>query len=52
VKKYIEENDIKIFSLEINDKYDNTYLLALFAYYFDIDTSVIKDCLSEIFARK
>ena len=52
VKKYIEENDIKIFSLEINDKYDNTYLLALFAYYFDIDTLVIKDCLSEIFTRK
>ncbi len=52
IKNIIEEKNIQILSFEINDAYDNTYLLALFAYYFDIDTSVIEICLSEIFARK
>ncbi len=51
-KKYIEENNISVISLEINDKYDNTYLLALFSYYFGIETEIIKECLWEIFARK
>ncbi|MGE4444478.1 MAG: 2-oxoacid:acceptor oxidoreductase family protein [Candidatus Altimarinota bacterium] len=51
-KKYIEENNISVISLEINDKYDNTYLLALFSYYFGIETEIIKECLGEIFARK
>lgn len=52
IKNIIEEKKIQILSFEINDAYDNTYLLALFAYYFDIDTSVIEKCLSEIFTRK
>ena len=40
VKSIIEKNNIKLLTLEINDKYDNTYLLALFAYYFSIDTDI------------
>lgn len=51
-RQYIEENNISLLSLEINDKYDNTYLLALFSYYFGIETEIIKECLWEIFARK
>lgn len=52
IKNIIEEKNIDIISIEIQDAYDNTYLLALFAYYFDIDISVIITGLSEIFARK
>lgn len=48
----IQQKNIQFFSLDINDKYDNTYLLALFAYYFSIDTEIVKECLWEIFARK
>jgi len=51
-KKFIEKNNIKLITLEINDKYDNTYLLALFAYYFSIDKEIIKESLSEIFSKK
>lgn len=52
IQKIIEEKNIDIISIEIQDAYDNTYLLALFVYYFDIDISVIITGLSEIFARK
>lgn len=52
LKNYIQKNNIKLITLEINDKYDNTYLLALFSYYFSIDVEVIKESLGEIFAKK
>ncbi len=51
-KTFIEKNDIKLITLEINDKYDNTYLLALFSYYFSLDTEIVKESISEIFAKK
>ncbi len=51
-KKNIWDKKIQIISLEISDKYDNTYLLALFSYYFGIDIWVVKSSLTEIFAKK
>lgn len=51
-KDYIVKNDIKFITSEINDKYDNTYLLALFAYFFWIEIEIVKQSLAEIFARK
>lgn len=51
-KNIIKKNNLTIISLEINDKYDNTYLLALFAYYFDIDKEIIIQWLKEIFQKK
>lgn len=52
IKTIIEKNNFKIISLEITDKYDNTYLLALFAYYLKIDTKIIEMSLEEIFSKK
>lgn len=52
IKTLISKNNLKIISLAITDKYDNIYLLALFAYYFHIDTQVIELSLEEIFAKK
>lgn len=52
IKNIINEKNIKIISLEINDKYDNTYLLALLSYYFSIDREIIKESLQEIFGKK
>lgn len=52
IKTLISKNNLKIISLAITDKYDNIYLLALFAYYFHIDTQVIELSLEEIFTKK
>lgn len=52
IKNDIKEKNIKIISLEINDKYDNTYLLALLSYYFSIDIEIVKESLKEIFSKK
>lgn len=51
-KNFINKNNIKIISLDISDKYDNIYLLALFVYYFSIDIYIIKEALLDIFSRK
>ncbi|MDD5770535.1 MAG: hypothetical protein PHE25_06195, partial [Candidatus Gracilibacteria bacterium] len=51
-KTFIAENNIKIIYLDINDKYENPYLLGLFASYFDIKNEAIHHALKEIFGRK
>lgn len=48
----LQEKNIKIFDLEINDKYDNTYLLALTCYYLNIDFSFLDEAIKEIFIKK
>ncbi len=50
--RLIEERNIELITLEINDKYDNTYLLALFAHYFSLPHEVIHEGIAAIFARK
>lgn len=52
VQNIIKEKNINIISLEINDTYDNIYLLALLSYYFSLDTYIVKESISEIFAKK
>jgi hypothetical protein len=52
IKNYIEKSKIRFITLEINSKYDNIYLLALFAYFFDINSKIVKESLAEIFSRK
>jgi Pyruvate/2-oxoacid:ferredoxin oxidoreductase gamma subunit len=39
----IEEKRINLITLEINDKYDNTYLLALFAFHFSLPQEVVNE---------
>jgi len=51
-KEIISINQLKIISLDISDKYENTYLLWLFAKYFDIEANVIYHSLKEVFGKK
>ena len=41
-----------ILSMEINDKYDNTYLLWIYALYLNLDIEIILDKIWNVFARK
>jgi len=51
-KDFLSSKNIKIISLNINDKYDNTYLLRAFCKYFSIDKNFVIDALKEIFEKK
>lgn len=59
-KKWLEKlNDKKvnlskfnILDLEINDKYDNTYLLWIYALYLNLDINIITDKIANVFAKK
>lgn len=52
IKNQIKEKNIKIYSKEINDKYDNTYLLAMLSFYLNIDFEIIDKSLNKVFAKK
>ena len=41
-----------VLDLEISDKYDNTYLLAILAKYLNIDLDIILEKIENVFARK
>ncbi len=59
-KKWIEKleskgvslDSLNILDLEINDKYDNTYLLGILAKYLNLDLDIMLDKLAHVFARK
>ncbi len=59
-KKYIEKletkwislSDFIVLDLEINDKYDNTYLLWVYALYLNLDLDIILNKIEKVFSRK
>ena len=51
-KNELIQKNIKFFDLEINDKYDNTYLLALACKYLWVWFDVLDDKIKEIFLKK
>ncbi|NDK09363.1 hypothetical protein GW846_01140 [Candidatus Gracilibacteria bacterium] len=51
-KKDISLTGFQILPLEIDAKYDNTYLISLLAKLFSLDEEIIKSKIQKIFARK
>lgn len=59
-KKWIEKLKVKwidfswynILELDVNDKYDNTYLLWIYALYLNLDLNIILEKVEEIFNKK
>ena len=52
LKNELVQKNIKFFDLEINDKYDNTYLLPLACKYLWVWFDVLDDKIKEIFLKK
>ncbi len=56
VKKLAEKNidlsSFNILDLEINDKYDNTYLLWIYSLYLNLDLNIILNKIEKVFTRK
>lgn len=50
--KDISLSDFNILDLEITDKYDNTYLLWIYALYLNIDVNIILEKIENVFSRK
>ncbi len=50
--KDISLDDFNILDLEIDDKYDNTYLLWIYALYLNLDINIILEKIEKVFARK
>lgn len=50
--KGIDLSDYNVLDLEINDKYDNTYLLWIYAEYLNLDINIILEKVAKVFARK
>ena len=50
--KNISLSDYNILDLEINDKYDNTYLLWIYALYLNLDINIILEKIEKVFSRK
>jgi len=53
--KKIEDVDLsayKILSLDIKDKYDNTYLIWILSKYLNLDLDIILDKIEKVFSRK
>lgn len=56
-KKWVEKIDAdlskyQVLDLEISDKYDNTYLLGIYALFLNLDLNIILDKIEDVFARK
>lgn len=51
-KDFINSKNIELISLDISDKYDNTYLLRAFCKYFSIDKDIVINALKEVFEKK
>lgn len=45
-------SEYNILDLEITDKYDNTYLLAIYALYLNLDLNIILEKVETVFAKK
>jgi len=52
VIKELEKKQVKIFDIEINDKYDNTYLLWVLTKLLNIPFEIIEKKLERAFAKK
>lgn len=52
LKNKIDNKKLKIISIDIDDKYDNTYLLWAFCKYFWIDDNIVIESLKEVFEKK
>lgn len=50
--KWIDLSSYNILDLEISDKYDNTYLLWIYALYLNLDINIILEKIQKVFARK
>ncbi|MDD2871433.1 MAG: 2-oxoacid:acceptor oxidoreductase family protein [Candidatus Gracilibacteria bacterium] len=50
--KGIDLSDFNILDLEISDKYDNTYLLGIYALYLNLDIDIITENIKKVFAKK
>lgn len=51
-KQEISLEDFQLLPLEIDAKYDNTYLISLLAKLFSLDSKIIESKISKIFSRK
>jgi hypothetical protein len=45
-------DNFNIFSLDIDDKYDNTYLLGIYAKYLNLDLEILLKKVEEILSKK
>lgn len=53
LKKITEDlSEYQVLDLEISDKYDNTYLLWIYALFLNIDLEIILEKIEEVFAKK
>jgi len=50
--KWISLDKYNILDLEITDKYDNTYLLWIYAKYLNLDMDIILNKIEKVFSRK
>ena len=50
--KDISLSDFNVLDLDITDKYDNTYLLWIYALYLNLDLDIILEKIEKVFARK
>ena len=50
--QWFEKKNYNIISLEINDKYDNTYLLWIYGKYLNIDKNIILEEINKVFWKK
>ncbi len=51
-EKQIDLSKYNVLDLEINDKYDNTYLLWIYALYLNLDIEIITEKIANVFAKK
>ncbi|MDP2090801.1 MAG: 2-oxoacid:acceptor oxidoreductase family protein [Candidatus Gracilibacteria bacterium] len=51
-EKQIDLSNFNILDLEINDKYDNTYLLGIYALFLNLDIDIIIEKITNVFDKK
>lgn len=51
-EKSVSFDDFHVLSLEIDDKYDNTYLISVLAKYLGLDAKIVDREIEKTFARK
>lgn len=51
-EKWITLERYNVLELEITDKYDNTYLLWIYAKYLNLDLNIILEKIEKVFAKK
>lgn len=48
----VDLSDYQILDLEISDKYDNTYLLGIYALFLNLDLEIILEKIETVFSKK